>query len=147
MMKKFLIKVIDNNSKEIDGLPSCKGQITIDNFQEAFIMPLDVWSLEEYKKQWEEGLRRLKNHEDTCLVTSIENMASGHPTIEIWVLYKENETVYFQNCLLFDETVEGLPIKLTDFNSKTCYEFVRPRETINEDGYEISEWSIPLSEI
>jgi hypothetical protein len=146
-MKKFNIEVISKKPKKIWGLSSHEGQITIDDFKETFVMPLNSWNLEDYKKQWQEGIARLKTHKRSCLVTSIQNMASGHPSIIMWTLYKEDDIVFVQNNLLISETTKGRSVKLTDFNLTTCYKFTKPRKTLTQEGRKISEWSIPLSEI
>jgi hypothetical protein len=44
----------------INNIPSVWGRITIDDFTERFIMPLEYWSIEDYEKQWREGLDRIK---------------------------------------------------------------------------------------
>jgi hypothetical protein len=145
-MKKLKIEVIKKKPEKIYGLLSHVGQITIGDYKETFIMPLDNWTLEEYQQQWKEGLERIKSHAVSCLITSVQNLGTRHPSIEMWILYKEGKTIFIQQSLLINETVEH-SMKLSEFNSKTCYQFIDPRETITESGQEISEWSINISDI
>ncbi len=146
-MNKFKIETISDKPKIIDGLQSHWGRITIGDFSERFVMPIDSWTLDQYKKQWKEGLERLKNNDTSCLVSRIENMHTPYPTIELWDLYKVGDTVFFQNSLLINETLKDSNLKLSNFNSQSCYDYINtPRQTITEDGDEISEWSISLKD-
>jgi CdiI N-terminal domain len=151
-MNKFNIAVLHDKPKKIDGILAYKGQITIGKFQEAFSMPLDSWSKEDYVQQWRDGLERIKMHNLSCLVTSIENLASGYPTVELWTLHKQGDSLFFHNQLLFDETVSCCSEQLSKFSSENCYEFINPRvadeenRAINEDGDRISEWSLNMKE-
>ena len=144
-MNVFSLRVFER-PKKINGILSCTGQITIGKFKETFGMPLNSWSLKDYQQQWKEGLERMKTHDVSCLVVSIENLASGYPTIELWTLHRQGDSIFFHNQLLFDETTGHFPMKLSDFNSSNCYEFINPRianednQAINEDGEKISEW-------
>jgi hypothetical protein len=151
-MNKFKIEVISKKPKKIDGLLSHMGQITIGDYKETFVMPLNSWTLEEYQQQWKEGLERIKNRNTSCLVTTVQNFDS-HPLIEMWSLYKEGDKVFF-HVQLINRTIAkelNLPIKLSEFSVKTCYQFINPRltneegEGIGYDGEKISEWSIDLS--
>jgi hypothetical protein len=146
-MKKFSIEVISQKPETMYGILSHIGQITIDKFKETFIMPLSTWTLEEYQAQWHNAIERIKNHDTSCLVVSISGIKNENPSVTLWTLYKVGETIFIHNNLLINDTVAHMTVKLSDFNSKTCYQFINPRVTIDEDGEEISEWSIPLSEL
>jgi len=154
-VKKFNIEVYTKNPKKIEGFLYQLGKITIGNFTEKFLMSLDTWTVEEYKQQWKEGIERIRTHHTSCLVATIQNLEIGYPLIILWTLYKENNTVFVRNQILNIEIAKelNLPINISDFNIKTCYQFINPRITdenglsIDEDGNEISEWSVPLSEI
>jgi hypothetical protein len=56
-------------------------------------------------------------------------------------MYREESKVFFQNCLLFLDEL-GRPSQLEDLVAKLA-----ERETVNEDGREISEWSVPVSDL
>lgn len=135
-MKKFNIEVMKKKPVVINGYKHYKGQITIGDFQESFYMPVDSWSIPEYKKQWKEGLERIKTHDSSCLVVN----SIGY--IEFWSLYREGEKIFIHNNCLF-ERPKGLP----RFDINTCYLYVIPRETIDEDGNKISEWQVDLQDV
>lgn len=58
-----------------------------------------------------------------------------------WPLYRENDLVHIHNNLLF----------IKDLNEKfainNLYAYVVKRETVNEDGDKVSEWTIPLQDL
>jgi hypothetical protein len=148
-MKKFSIEVITKKPKKIYGLLSHEGQITIGDFKETFAMPLNSWKIEQYQQQWKEGLARIKTHDYSCLVSVVQNL-NANPLVELWALYKEGNTVFFHNELLNNLIVEELklPLNLSDFNLKTCYELVNePREITTPEGDKISAWSVNVDEI
>ena len=145
-MKNFSIEIISKTPQKIDGQLSYWMRITIGNFVERFLLPIENWSLNQYFKQWEEGIERIKIKNSSCLVTAVQNLNSMHPSIEQWVLYRENQAIFIQQQLLINETVQ-FSNKLANFSSKTCYDFINPRKTITDEGKEISEWSCCLNDI
>lgn len=141
-MKRFNIEVTSKKPEKIDGLLSHWGRITIGDFSEEFVMPLNSWTLDQYKQQWQNGLEQIKNHDFSCLVVTVQNLESS-PLIETWNLYKDENKIFIQNSLLINETVEHKSRKLSDFNANNCYEFIDyPKEIVTEDGKKISEWNI-----
>ncbi len=141
-MRQFNIEVISKQPEIVDGFLSYWGRITIGEFFERFVMTIENWKLQDYLEQWKEGLDRLKKQNFSCLVVNVQNLDT-YPSIETWNLYKDKDIIYLQNSLLIDETVEHKPLKLTDFDRYNCYQFIDyPRETITEDGQNISEWAI-----
>jgi len=120
----------------------CEGQIQIGEFTENFIMSLEVWSLDEYKAQWSEGLERLKTHGQTCLVANLQEIDSCF--IDWWILYREGDIVYVQNELIAGEYLHSV-LKGMPFDQETCYSFIEPRCVVTEDGDKISEWSFRMN--
>jgi len=152
-MQQLKIDVISKKPKKVYGLLAHTGEITIGDYKETFIMPLNSWTLEEYKQQWREGLERIKTHDTSCLVNLIQNM-DANPLIEMWVLYKVKDIIYIQQYLLNREIVkESNSPSLSNFNSKTCYQFIDPRivnesgHGITEDGEEVSEWHVNIKNL
>jgi hypothetical protein len=153
-MKQFNIEIISKKSEKIDGLLSYWGKITINDFSKRFVMPLNSWTVEQYKQQWKEGIERLKTHNNSCLVTTIQNL-DKNPLIEMWTLHKEGNVIFIHHQLVNRMIAKelNLPISINEFNSKTCYQFINERisnsenKGINEDGEEISEWRTGLNEV
>lgn len=153
-MKNFKIEVISKKPKKICGLLSHTGQITINDFQEKFTMPLIDWTVEDYQKQWEEGLERIKTHNQSCLVATVQNL-KFNPHILLWTMYKEGNKIFFHNQLLISTIVEELqlPITLASFNSQNCCQFINPiivnenNEGVDEEGTKLFEKSIDLESL
>ena len=114
-------KIVDKNIFEFCGMQCCQGEIQIKKFKETFNMPLYFWNMEDYQKQWEEGIERLKTHERSCLVVAMQDPNTA-PWANLWVLYKEGDKVYIHNNLLFGERFTKM-LKKQPFNLKTCYDF------------------------
>ena len=135
-MNNFSIKVLGNK-----GACFCEGEVRIGEFIESFKMALGSWSLEEYKQQWHEGLERLKNHDQSCLIANIQEFENS--LVDWWILYKEGNTVYVQNELMAGDCLQAF-LTRGEFNRETCYDFIEPRQTVTKDGEKISEWSFEL---
>jgi hypothetical protein len=139
MRQDFAFTFLNEQRVDKDGLT--KGQIRIGDFAELFEASLLYWSVEDYKKQWRQGLSRLLfEQKQSCLITSMYDPSDAN-FIFWWVLYPEGDTVYIQNHLLFLDQLD------TAFSLSKLYDYIYPRETINEDGRKISEWSISTEAI
>lgn len=146
-MNNFNIEVLSKKPEKINKKMAYRGQITIGDFQETFIMLLDNWSVDEYKQQWREGLERIRTHDSSCLVASFGG-SQENPWIELWTLYKENNNIFIHNQYLFFEIFQERSKGLPPFDAKTCYLYIiSPRETVSEDGRKISEWTIDINDI
>lgn len=136
------ISVIDRKRKRWDGVWSVEGQIRIgDDFSEDFYMFLDLWSIEDYERQWKEGIERLKEHSVSCLITMIHDPLIRR-FINWWALYKIDEKIYIRNYLFVGDMYEdGIGNK--EFTINTCYDFIPPRYIAEQgDKYAPSEWVV-----
>ncbi len=133
------IKIIDKKPEKINNVFIVYGQLIINDYEENFHIPLDLWSITDYKKQWREGLGRIKTCNQSCLVVAIHNPAI-RPYINWWILYKVDSKIYIQNQMLVGEIYEK-KIGDKEFNRETCYDFISPRRT-KAYGRKISEWSV-----
>ncbi|HSC25055.1 MAG TPA: hypothetical protein VLB80_02460 [Candidatus Babeliales bacterium] len=137
------IGIIDDKPKKKWGHLSAKGEIQINDFRETLYIPLGWWSLDDYKKQWHEGIERLSYYDRTCFIVAVNNPQKRR-FIEWWVLYKIDDKVYVQNQIIisdiYTERIGDKP-----FTLKTCYDFIPERgEPYDEDGNKISEWVVDL---
>ncbi len=119
-----------------------EGQIQIENFKETFELPTNYWSLDDYIRQWREGLERIRTHDTSCLVAIVQNPCV-QPLINWWVLYKEGNKIFVQNELIVDEVYTEL-IGSNSFTPETCYRYIVPRTTVTKEGLRVSEWSTIL---
>jgi len=132
------ISIIDRKPKRREGIKSVQGLLEIDDFRELLYMPLDLWSAQDYERQWQEGWERLRTHDKSCFVVTIHDPKIS-PFVEWWLLYKENNKVYVQNQMIFGEIYKN-QIGDKDFNINSCYDFIPPRHI--EGDYPVSEWVI-----
>lgn len=147
MEHTFGIKIKENKKRK-----PCLGEIKINNFKESFIMSLNDWTMEDYKKQWQAGIDRLKHANSSTLIANAQGLKhlsfekEIFPLIEWWILYKVDNKVYIQNKLMCDVIYKKIVGK-KPFNAQTCYQFITPRNTHTSEGYEIDEWVMDLDDI
>lgn len=142
-MKGISIEAVSDKVKKINGLPSYWGQIQINDFREKFVMSVARWSIEDYKRQWREGLERIKTYDISMLVTHVQNPLAipglEQPLIVSWPLYKIRDKIFIRNRLdISEEFLKKLALR--PFTVDTCYEFIEPRK---ED--KVSEWVVDLA--
>lgn len=145
-MKNFSIHIYENTPEEFNGILTIEGEIIIKDHKETFIMPLDWWTINDYQKQWKEGIARIKTHDSSCLVATIQDL-NIRPWVEMWVLYKEGTKIFIQNHLISGNDFREMASTRPEFNLETCYDYIEPRRTVFDDGDQISEWVIDLSDL
>ena len=119
------------------------GEISIGGYDETLYMPLDYWTISDYKRQWQEGLERIKTHDQSCLVATTHDLAM-RPFIDWWLLYKVGDEVYVQNQLVIGDIYQD-QIGNNEFTVDNCYDFIPPRHiNRNEDKDKVSEWFVVL---
>jgi hypothetical protein len=117
-----------------------RGLITIGDYEESFLAASGVWDWQAYERQWRAAARRLLKHRDrTAFVTSFSHPDAHHNFA--WLAWCEQNLVYLQNRLLLREFLPSvLDVDRID-------EVVGSRETVTEDGEEISQWTVSLADI
>jgi hypothetical protein len=135
------IKITDAKPKKRRGVKSVEGEISIGNFKEILHIPIEWWSIDDYIKQWQEGISRLKYHDKSCFVVSIYN-PKVKPFVILWVLYKIANKIHVQNHWFFGE-IYAERIGSREVTVESCYDFIPERGSLyTEDGYKISEWVV-----
>lgn len=138
----FSIEFMDQSSPHASD-HDIMGEITIGDFKEKIILPLGYWSKQDYYRQWATALTNLidsKFNGRTALLTQMHDPKTAN-FIRCWPLHREGESVYIQECILF---MDQLP---EPFNPNHIENYIASREAVNEDGDEISEWSISIDEL
>lgn len=139
--KSFCIEFIPGEiSTFSNGEKAKNARISIGSFNEVFSVPLSYWTEKEYEQQWIAGLDRIVLESTSCFVTGMRDPENAN-FIFIWSMYREGEMVYFQNNILFLDEL-GEP-----FDESNIYRYIPSRETINDEGEKISEWSLQLTEM
>lgn len=132
-------------SIEIDPGPSegeAEGRITVGDFSERFRAALSYWSVSDYQASWRAAFEVLETGTTatSCLVTSITEPTMSN-YVMCWPLYRDGDFVRVQNSLIFLDELDS------PFAPAAPWLSVQPRETVDEDGRPISEWSVPLSAV
>jgi hypothetical protein len=138
------VEITSKRPRKIHNVKAYEGRIYIGDFNEHLYIPLDWWTIEDYKRQWKEGLERIKTHDTSCLVVTIHDPGI-RKFVDWWTLYKEGNTIYVQNGWLIEDAYEQT-VGNKPFTPETCYDFVSPRTTHTEEGDKISEWSVPYND-
>ena len=138
------IELIRKKRAQKNQVPIYIAKIVIGDFSETIHIPLNYWSLDEYKKQWEEGLERIKTHNTSCLIAEIQDPKID-PFLNWWALYKVGDTIYIHNHMFVDFTYRE-QFGDTTITRETCYDFIPPRITEFEDGGKPSEWCVPIED-
>ena len=121
--------------------PCAPGLLVMGESKEGFCSSLYEWSKQQYESQWQRAIHVLLNESPKAalIVEYIGPDAASH--LEWWAMYREGETVYLQDQLLFYSHLKE------PFSLDAPFASLRDRETINTEGRQISEWSVSLSEI
>jgi hypothetical protein len=136
----FSVRFLDEPPFVEEGVaPAAHGIISIGTFEEGFYSSLFHWSREQYENQWSTAIRDILNGatKSALIVSFLTPDAASN--LEWWPMYREGDTVYFQNHLLFFDQLE------TTFSPESPSASLKNRETNNEDGNLISEWSLKLT--
>lgn len=124
----------------VDGEPMVSGRIEIGEYSENLAISLLIWSVDDYIRQWTEGLARLSRHSSSCLITSMRDLTKSD-FVDWWVLYRVGDRVLFQNQII----IASSPLR--DEFEKCPYTAIQPHITHNEQGQQISEWETPYCDI
>jgi hypothetical protein len=139
--KNFAIKVIDEKLDPYFDCPAITGSISIGQYKNTFKMNISLWSVDDYKQQWKEGIARLQNYPSSCLVTWAANPIDG---LSRWLLYKRDGNIVFYHDHFYgiDYSEKIGDVLLTKEN---CYDFI-PDEQEHLEKYRVKEWVADLKE-
>ena len=121
--------------------PAAPGVLIMGNAKEGFYSSLYDWKKQQYESQWQRAIRVLlsESSKAALIVEYLSPEVASH--LEWWAMYREGETVYLQNQLLFYEQLA------TPFSLDSPFASLHDRATIDPEGTSISEWSVSLSEV
>ena len=131
-----LVKTYDDYSTM-----AAKGLIVLGDSSEEFLANLGDWSQEDYQSQWRDSIHSLVDggNKAVLITTYSSPVIASH--LEWWALYREGEDIFVQNQLLFFEGIEDR------FRPSQAVQFLKERETENEEGVSISEWKISMGDL
>ena len=121
-MKNLIIKTIGKETIIYEG-KAYYGKIILEDYTETLYIPVEYWSIHEYRKQWKEGLMKIKTEDASCIVTAVEINNNIITLINWWVLYKRNNMIIIENHTLFYENLQKF-ISGRNFTIFNCYNFI-----------------------
>lgn len=133
---------LENDASEYFNELCYKGMITIGDWQEVFYSPSIFWKREDYLKSWKREIKKILDNKsnNAKLFTTMYN-----PKImnfcRAWTLYVVKSKVYVHEQIFFVDDFKS------PFTLKQLFDLNLKRETIDEDGNEISEWEITRDEL
>jgi hypothetical protein len=137
----FSIKFLHDQIEDLqDGEKTSCGLITIGEFEERFIVPLNFWNASDYEKHWKNAIKRILINKSSCLITAMYNPKYAN-FINWWPLYREHGKVYIQNHILFFKELKQ------PFDPKNPFTFIPEHERTTEDGEKISEWVTSINDL
>lgn len=138
----FNIYLTGESVEELDpGVEAVYGRIHIGDYYETFAASLVYWKPGAYQVHWRKALQRIvEGATRSAVITSYVEPTPGG-SLTWWPIYRERETIYFQNQLLFFDQV------VPPFSPDRPWESVGVRETMNPEGRQISEWKTALSSV
>lgn len=142
--KAISVKIIKKITPSESTTRYAKGVIKLGDFREPFNMPLNWWDIDTYKKQWQEGITRIRKYKHSCLITEVYNPTKD-PVINMWALYRRGTEIIIHNYLLFGPRLKK-KISLIPFNTDSCYRFI-PRKRKNTNSLQLSEWIVSAKDV
>lgn len=114
--------------------------IRLGEYSEELHIPIDYWNAGEYKNSWKKALKDgLERGDHSILITSMYEPSSLN-FFSSWIIYYDKENSFVQNKVIFLEDFPELDISRIN-------DYVSDHQTINEDGFRISEWTVKTRDI
>lgn len=116
------------------------GEIVLGEHTERFVSLIGYWSPLDYQRQWRTGIRRLiRELVPSCVITSIDDPDNSE-ILRWWLLYPLGDVVAVR------ESALEYKRSRTKFSTEMPFLAIPPRRLLSEDGFEISEWQLPVLE-
>lgn len=116
------------------------GEIVLGEHTERFVALIRYWSPLDYQRQWRAGIQRLvREAVPSCLITALDDPDTSE-ILRWWLLYPLGDVVAVR------ESALDYKRSRTKFSTEMPYIAIPPRRLRSEDGFEISEWQLPVFE-
>jgi hypothetical protein len=123
------------------GEPMTTGTVRLGGLLERFEADLSYWTPDQYRASWRAAASiLLEGGEKAAFVTSITDPATAN-FIFWWTAYRDGEKVHVQQQVLFMDRLQA------PFDPSDLVRHVGPREVVDEDGNQISEWTVSIDDI
>jgi hypothetical protein len=147
-MKNFTFKILDRHPRLTHKVPYTIGQITINDFEEEFVMPIDWWQVADYERQWEESFKYLKDMGKSYFITKIFKPERGFQYIDRWIAHTIDNKIKIQNKVVFNKQTYKKAFNNEKVTLENWYKFI-PSYTQPKllfDVFIASEWTVDIEE-
>lgn len=134
----FAIWITDEKSDEEQTAIGC---IQIDQFVERFQITLNYWDKGTFQRKWREAVKRLVLGANTVGLMTWMTSPTVKDNRRAWILYREGHRVFIQDKVLI---ATG---KSPKFDEEEHLVEMPPRNTVNEDGFKVSEWETSIQSL
>lgn len=132
-----------------DDLPKC--EIEINGYLENCPLITDLWSLKQYRHQWENALSHLYERKvSKCMLVTDVNKMHINTALTFWALYAVGDLIYIREIFIKNPGIE----KVVDPFSIEEYIHAREGDEDDEDIFDscgtklsVSEWTIKFEDI
>jgi contact-dependent growth inhibition (CDI) system CdiI-like immunity protein len=81
-MKNISIKATKKLPHDPKFIDQYRGILRIADKKLKFFAAINIWSIDDYKRQWKEGLKRILVNDTSCLITDVPNLGA-EPSVMI----------------------------------------------------------------
>ena len=121
-------------------LPEAGAELRVGGARLRFRLDLSRWSVAQYERQWQHGIKRLVGGASSSALVS-RYAGHGDTPHMLWALWRVDRTVYVQSqCLIVAEL--ELP-----FDPSAPYAHVGERVPVTECALPLPEWSVAAEEV
>ena len=119
-------------------LVGVQGRIVAESLDEEFEVDTSEWGENDYRSSWLRELQRMVDGVDRAVLLTVAMAPQNANWLRGYVLYRFGEEVRVQERIFF---VEQLP---RDFDLSNPGSSLEDFESVDEDGFRISEWKFRL---
>jgi hypothetical protein len=136
----FHIRVLTAPVALATDVPTAVGELVVDGARSVFPLDLGHWRVEDYQRQWRDGLRRLLHGAPSSLLMSAYRGPHGDAHL-MWALWRETTSVYVQPHCVAASDLE------TAFDLDAAYEHIGVRVPAREQVLPIGEWRVGVEHL
>ena len=120
--------------------PTAVGELVVDGARSVFPLDLAHWRVEDYQRQWREGLGRLLHGAPSSVLMTAYRGPHGVAQL-MWALWRENKSVYVQpHCVAACDLARP-------FDLDAAYEHVDVRVPARDQALPITEWRVGVEHL